>query len=299
MNETVKRIISGILIAIIYGTFFQIELWNFLPLYLFICAVTIIVLSEFYSMFLDEKLDVYNKTIGIIFALFFITINYLQSLKNYRLHHDLGSSRLNEFLDFIPESSISIYATFILMFITLGIYNILTSRLKAGIYTIGIVFFGVIYIPLTISFILLLRGQPNGVFYIWLVSFITVMTDTCGYFFGKNFGRHKLPLPVSPNKTWEGYCGAFIMQLLLTIGFNEAVKNIFEIPGFDLTQITLISILIYLTSVFGDLFESLVKRNANAKDSGNFLPGHGGLLDRVDSIMFSLPVFYFYILIVG
>jgi len=299
MNETIKRIISGFLIACVYAGFFQFDFWNFLPLYFFICAVTIIVINEFYSMYLGDRLDAMNKFGGRFFTILIVTLAYLQSLVDFRRSHDLGSNLLNEILDHLPARSETFLGVFILMFLTLGICNILTARLKGAIFSLGITIFGVIYIPVSISFIFLLRGQDDGVFYIWLVSFITVMTDVWGYVFGKLFGRHKLSLPVSPNKTWEGYGGAFVMQLLCTIGFYFGVKNFFNVPEYSLAQVAFISILIFVTSVFGDLFESLVKRNADAKDSGSLLPGHGGLLDRVDSIMFSLPVFYFYIRAIG
>jgi phosphatidate cytidylyltransferase len=299
MNETPTRIVSGFLTAITYVVFFQVELWNYFPLYLFVCAVSIILLNEFYSMYLHDKSDSFDKNVGRAFALFVVTIFYVQSLEIFRIQHDLGSKFLNEILDVIPNGQVLTCGILFSMLLILAFYNILTSRLKGALNAMSIVFFAVIYIPLTLSFILLLRGLPNGIFYIWLVSFIAVMTDMGGYIFGKLFGRHKLSLGVSPKKTWEGYIGAFFMQLVLTIAFNEAVKIFFNASAFKISQIICISTLIYATSVLGDLFESLVKRNADAKDSGNFLPGHGGLLDRVDSMMFSLPVFYFYILIAG
>ena len=299
MNETVKRIISGLVIAFIYGLFFNVELWCFFPLYLFICAVTLIVLNEFYSMFLREPVDKFTKNIAGFFSVLIVTYFYLRALMIYRVHHKLDSSWVNNMLDSIPNDPVIIYSVLILIFILLGTYNILTSRLIGALYSTSLALFGIIYISLTIPFIFLLRAMPDGVFFIWLVSFITVMTDTAGYAFGKIFGRHKLPLPVSPNKTWEGYIGAFFSQLMLTIAFYQVVSRFFTVPEYSTLQVIFISIMIFVTSIFGDLFESLIKRNADSKDSGHLLPGHGGLLDRVDSIMFSLPVFYLYILITG
>lgn len=297
MSETVKRIISGFAIAAIYGTFFNLETLDFLPLYFFICLVTVIVLKEFYSMFLKDSLDAFNRNIGIIFGILMVSYYYVRALIIYRSHHTLDLKIVNDILDLIPNDPVIIYSVLILMFIILGVYNILTSRLKGAIYSMSISFLGVIYISLTIPFILLLRALPDGIFFIWLVSFITVMTDTAGYAFGRLFGRHKLSIPVSPNKTWEGYIGAFFTQLVLTVLFYEGVSMFFTVPEYSILKITGISIMIYITAIFGDLFESFIKRNGDSKDSGHLLPGHGGLLDRVDSIMFSLPVFYFYLLL--
>jgi len=295
MSETIKRIITGFSIAIIYALFFQIELWNFFPLYLFVCAVTFIVINEFYSMYFTDKSSRVYKHLGTFFSIIVLTFIYLQSLNIFRRSHDLGFDFLDHILDFIPEDFSAISGIFILMFVTLGVYNIIGARLKGSVYATGIVFLGILYIPLTLSFIFLLRSLPYGAFYVWLVSFCTVMTDVWGYTFGRLFGRHKISLPVSPNKTWEGYSGAFIAQIFFTMGFYYFVQLFFDVPDYGMWHLIGISIIIYTTSVFGDLFESLVKRNADAKDSGSLLPGHGGLLDRVDSIMFSLPAFYFFV----
>jgi phosphatidate cytidylyltransferase len=184
---------------------------------------------------------------------------------------------------------------FVLFIIVNGLYFILKSRLNDSVQVISFSLFGLLYISVTISFIFKLRGLPYGAFYIWFVSVITVMTDVGGYFIGKFFGRHKINLPVSPKKTWEGYIGSFLFQFISVFIFYFVSSKYFAIPSFSHIQLAIVSILIFSTSVFGDLFESLIKRNASIKDSGQFLPGHGGLLDRIDSIMFSLPVFYFYL----
>ena len=299
MNETKKRIISGTIIAFIYGLFFHFETLYFFPLFLFICVVVIIVMKEFYSMFLYEKLDNFNKNIGLLFGVIVTAFFYVHALSSFRTYALIESRLINEILDMLTTDMTVAYAVFLLMFIILGSYNIATARLKGAIYSISIVFAGIIYIPLTLSFIFLLRTMKDGVFFVWLVSFITVMTDIWGYTIGKLFGRHKLPLPVSPNKTWEGYVGAFILQLVFTLGFYAGVRRFFSVPDYAVLEIVCISVLLYITAVFGDLFESLIKRNADYKDSGHLLPGHGGLLDRVDSIMFAMPVFYFYLVLKG
>ena len=113
------------------------------------------------------------------------------------------------------------------------------------------------------------------------------IADSAAYVFGKNFGRSKLAPEISPGKTWEGVAGALAMVslygLLLSISFNTSIWLIVGFWG------------ITLMSIVGDLFESLLKRQAGMKDSGNLLPGHGGILDRIDGLLSTLPLVTFYI----
>ncbi|MDH4199967.1 MAG: phosphatidate cytidylyltransferase [Spirochaetia bacterium] len=296
MNETPKRIVSGLIIAIVYGIFFSLNIYAYVFLFFFIIVVVLTVLNEFYFMFLSNKMDRVNVYIGRLCAVAVVSYFYFTSLENFQIHNIVQPDLFSSLISCLQDSSIDIPAILLLFAIMAGIYNILSARINGGIHSLGIIFFGIIYIPLSLSFIFLLRGMYYGIFYIWLISWITVMTDIGGYAFGKMFGKHKLPLPVSPNKSWEGYAGAFFTQLITTILFNEIVKKYFATPDYSIARIIIISSLLFATAIIGDLFESLVKRNAHAKDSGNLLPGHGGLLDRVDSIMFALPVFYYYLL---
>lgn len=292
MSETKLRIISGLAITSVYGLMFNLHILSYGFLFIFIYAVSFIVLEEFYSLFLDKKEDKVNKIMGHICSFFIVGYFYIGSLRIYSLHRKVSPDFLHSIFEYFAQRPPSLSGILLICIFSLGIYNIAVARLNQGVNSLGIIIFGLLYIPLSISHILLLRGMYYGVFYIWLVSWIAAMTDVWGYICGKLFGRHKLPLSVSPNKTWEGYIGSFVMQMLLTILFYEVVKRFFDVPVYSIAQLMCISVIIFITSVFGDLFESLIKRNAHAKDSGKFLPGHGGLLDRIDSIMFSLPAFY-------
>jgi len=111
------------------------------------------------------------------------------------------------------------------------------------------------------------------------------ISDTAAYFAGRSFGKHKLAVTISPGKTWEGVIGALIAVLIYALVWNylteEKFLTVFLVP--------LLLVLVVL-GVIGDLFESLVKRHAGVKDSGNLLPGHGGILDRIDALTSTLPV---------
>lgn len=121
-----------------------------------------------------------------------------------------------------------------------------------------------------------------------LFVMVTVwLADTGGYFAGKRFGKHKLAVAISPNKTWEGVLGAQLLALLWAVGFYFFVDDL----SHSLTSWLLLTVFIVMVSVVGDLLESVFKRCYHKKDSGQLLPGHGGILDRVDSLLAALPVF--------
>ena len=111
--------------------------------------------------------------------------------------------------------------------------------------------------------------------------------DTCAYFAGRAFGKHKLAPLLSPKKTWEGFAGGFVG----TLGFLFAGKALFPetFAGLTSTDLVLLGVPSAFLGPVGDLAESLLKRNYDVKDSGNILPGHGGMLDRIDAAFFVCP----------
>lgn len=140
--------------------------------------------------------------------------------------------------------------------------------------------------PVYNHFIKMPSGQ-EGLSYLVLLFFCVLFTDTGCYYFGTKFGKHKLAPVISPNKTIEGAIGGTMCTVLgaLLIGYID------HLPWF---HCVIIGFLIAFFAQIGDLCESLIKRDAGVKDSGNTLPGHGGFLDRTDSYVFTLPVLYYY-----
>jgi phosphatidate cytidylyltransferase len=116
--------------------------------------------------------------------------------------------------------------------------------------------------------------------------------DTGAYFSGKRFGRHKLASYVSPGKTWEGVVGGAVFVAALALLVGVFARGDVATPG--LLIFVLASVVISLLSVYGDLFESLMKRQVDLKDSGRILPGHGGVLDRIDSLLVAMPLFWLF-----
>lgn len=128
------------------------------------------------------------------------------------------------------------------------------------------------------------RQQEAGAWLVLLLMLIVAMADSGGYFAGKRFGKHKLAPAVSPGKTWEGFSGGLIANCLLATVLSVSLDV-------DLLLMLVLVVPTSLVSVLGDLLESMLKRHAGIKDSGVILPGHGGILDRVDGVTAAAPVF--------
>lgn len=147
---------------------------------------------------------------------------------------------------------------------------------------------GVIIIFATFTSLVLLRNSPQyGPGYLLYLLIIIWLADSAAYFAGRAFGRRKLLPAVSPGKSWEGVYGAFAATLLAAI----VATNYFAITGSKAFAFIVLTLITVIFSVVGDLSESMFKRMVNLKDSGNILPGHGGILDRIDSLTAAAPIF--------
>ncbi|WP_284451851.1 phosphatidate cytidylyltransferase [Methylophaga thalassica] len=146
-----------------------------------------------------------------------------------------------------------------------------------------------------VSSITLKAFSEVGAFLFFFVMVTVWLADTGGYFAGKRYGKHALAPAVSPNKTWEGVAGGVLFASIWAIGFYW-VKTPTTITLFEWLLLAVVTVAV---SIVGDLFESLYKRAFSVKDSGSLLPGHGGILDRIDSLIAAVPVFTFLVLIMG
>lgn len=150
----------------------------------------------------------------------------------------------------------------------------------------GVVVGGVLLVPTWLAMVQLRAASP----WLLLAVFALVwMADICAYFSGRAFGRHKLAPTISPGKTWEGAMGAVLG--VMVYGFFVLSRVEVALPALPVLVLALLAVT--AVSIVGDLFESLLKRKAGIKDSSNILPGHGGVLDRIDSLTSTLPVVAF------
>ena len=183
--------------------------------------------------------------------------------------------------------------------IAVSLMVLLTRKQKQGAFTDWAwIFAGILYVGWLLSYLVALRGLDGGRSWVFLAIFATFGSDSAAYFVGKTIGKNKLAPVVSPNKTWEGSVGGLIG------GSNCQFVLSFTYPGaaYRLSQLVAADYCWLMISVFGqlgDLVESLFKRNAGVKDSGNIFPGHGGMLDRMDSIVFAVVVVYYVVILLG
>ena len=147
-------------------------------------------------------------------------------------------------------------------------------------------FFGVVYVAVMLSFIYLTRSLPDGKFLVWLIFLCSWGCDTCAYCVGMLIGKHKMAPVLSPKKSIEGAVGGVAGAALLGVIYAAATQG-------KMAEYALVCAVGALISMVGDLAASAIKRNQNIKDYGKLIPGHGGILDRFDSVIITAPVIYY------
>jgi len=157
--------------------------------------------------------------------------------------------------------------------------------------SIAITLFGLLYIAWFFSFFIKLKFLPGGVRFVSFLILVTKMGDVGAYLIGNEFGRHGLIPEISPKKTVEGTIGGLIFSVA------SALASKAYLPTFSYIHLAFLGLLLGILAQVGDLAESLLKRDCGAKDAGSNLPGFGGMLDLVDSLLFTVPIFYFYLVV--
>ena len=160
-------------------------------------------------------------------------------------------------------------------------------------------FFGIFYVGIMFSFVYQVRSMPDGAYLVWLILLSSWGCDTCAYCVGMLFGKHKMAPKLSPKKSIEGAIGGVVGSALLGFLYGmvfEARMDVILQPGFVSACACAIGAVI---SQIGDLAASAIKRNHDIKDYGHLIPGHGGILDRFDSMIFTAPAVYFAVWFIG
>ncbi len=212
---------------------------------------------------------------------------------------------------FSNEYYLNLILTMAILFIF--IMQLYRRDVKTAISSISSTIVSIVYVAWLISHGILLRNIGNelvskygivlkkitmliqkpdymGLAYVVLVVAVTFLADTAAYFVGKSMGKHKLAPVVSPKKTWEGAIAGVVTAIITAV----LTKWIMAIK-MDVLYISILGLLLGIFGILGDLSESLLKRDVNIKDSGTIFPGHGGVLDRLDSLMFNVPITYYFV----
>jgi len=171
------------------------------------------------------------------------------------------------------------------LFSLLSINDIKEAACEAALFLLGI-----LYIPLLMAYLVLMREMPFGIQWIFLLLIIVMSGDTAAFYVGSSFGKTKLYPLVSPKKSVEGMFGGLAGSVAGTFLAKAAF-----FPNLTPVDCIATALLVGLLGQLGDLFESLLKRSFGVKDSGGIFPGHGGMLDRLDSVLFAAPTLYVYV----
>ena len=264
-----KRILTGIIglpivaLVLIFGNVYIVD-----------GVFTVVALISMYEFFHAIKTEGKSKPIEWIGYLSCIVIALLHVIPKEHI------------LNFIGLYTVLVIATMLII--------VIFSKMRTGIKDIALTLFGIAYIIFFLAFIPLLYGLENGKLLVWYILISAWGTDTFAYFVGSKYGKHKFS-KISPKKSVEGCIGGIIGATILMVIYTVFI-NKFGGMNIKYWYVILMAIFLSIFSQIGDFSASAIKRTVNIKDFGNLFPGHGGMLDRIDSIIFIAPFAYFFIM---
>ncbi|HUI07829.1 MAG TPA: phosphatidate cytidylyltransferase [Verrucomicrobiae bacterium] len=257
-------------------------------LYLFMNVVIARAVWEFYAICEAKGLRAY-KVWGVIGAVALISGSwFVFGMDAYRRPADF------------PALSYD-FDIFILLVFAVGVFiRQFPQKLNPqGIETMAVTLFGLIYVAWLSNFITRVNfATSNGRFWVMYLVVVTKFTDIGAYLVGSALGRHKMIPRISPKKSWEGTVGGLVFAVGGSLLCYFSVTPQLAADGMRLEHALILGVLLGAAAVIGDLAESLIKREANVKDSSTWLPGHGGALDLIDSLLFTAPLLYVYMRLV-
>lgn len=262
-----KRIVSALVLfpivalILIFGNKYLVDVT--------VCLIAMLTLHEYFNSFETGEKDV--KPIR--------WIAYVSAISIALIH-------------LIPvESAIKVVGAIIPLSILVLFAQVIATNMKYTIQDIAITFFGICYIVLFLMFIPFVRNMQNGKILVWYIFWAAWGTDVFAYSIGRRFGKHKFS-SISPKKSIEG-CIAGTIGAVITILVYTYLVNRFLDANINYISITIVGVVLSLVGQIGDFAASCIKRYNGIKDFSNLIPGHGGMLDRIDSVIFIAPFAYF------
>jgi phosphatidate cytidylyltransferase len=302
-----KRVLTAAaLIPVVLLIVFKAPLWLFA---LVVAAIIVLALHEYLGIVEAAGIKPFRRLTYVVGVLpvFFLLFSILVS--NLPPHS-------RQYWPFSPESSLPLtwWIIALLSPVGFGIPLVFRKEMSQGLASVAASVLGILYIGASLSMLIPLRSELSKSVLVVFVLFSVWAGDIAAYYVGKNFGRHKLAPVVSPNKSWEGAIASVLASIaiaILVLNFRHVLKGWFSHPAivWDDTFLSVwpltpfhalaLGVLTNIAAQFGDLFESALKRGAGVKDSGSLLPGHGGLLDRIDALLFAIPLVAVYTNVAG
>jgi len=261
MTTHAKRVLTGIIgVPLLVALIYFAPTWVFTVVILF---VALLGLNEFYSMTSPEKPQT------IVFFNYLLTAGLFCSL--------------------LVKGSYYIAITPLFIMLPLALFMVRYREKPPKIGEIGRILMGPFYICLPLMLLVVIFGLPRGQWWVFFILAVIFAGDTGSFYVGRSLGKHKLSR-ISPGKTWEGTIGGLLSNIAAAV-----ICGYLFFPSLSVTSIVVLALAIGIGGQIGDLAESMLKRISKAKDSGTVLPGHGGLLDRIDGLLFAIPILYLYL----
>ena len=306
-----KRVLTAVvLIPLVLLVVFRAPLWLFA---ITIAAIIILALHEYLNIAEAAGIKPFRWLTYAVAIMFPIVV----SRAPITIAHQITTAHpYRLFFAMFPLVSLSIFP--VILPVIFGIALVFRKDLHAGLAASAASAFGVMYIAGSLSQLISLRASSVNKVLIVFVLFSVWAGDTAAYYVGRTLGKHKLAPIVSPNKSWEGAIASVVASVLvaaLVFRFFDQINSLFDQNGplqaywlFPIPRsaevaalfpaswvdVLALGVITNVAAQFGDLFESALKRGANVKDSGILLPGHGGLLDRIDALLFAIPIVWYY-----
>jgi len=180
----------------------------------------------------------------------------------------------------------ALVVSFVLTALGMAVWRVIDGGGMAAVRDCAAGLFAIAYLPLMAGFVMMMLAAEDGQKQVVLFILLAVANDTGGFFAGTSFGKHPLAPSISPKKSWEGLAGSFVLTMAVGVLGAIFLLDINPIIG------VILGLLTPITATVGDLAESLIKRDLDLKDMGSLLPGHGGILDRLDSLLLTAPFVY-------
>ncbi|HET9838859.1 MAG TPA: phosphatidate cytidylyltransferase [Candidatus Angelobacter sp.] len=289
-----KRVLTAVvLIPVVLAIVFWAPLWLFA---LVVAAIIILALHEYLAIVEAAGIKPFRWLVYVVsvFPIFLLLLSIVMA-------HLPPHSRY--------YWAVSVYRTWwqiaLLSPAIFGIPLIFRNDMGRGLGSVAASILGIVYIGVSLSLLIPLRADDTRSVLVIFILFSVWAGDIAAYYVGRSLGRHKLAPVVSPNKSWEGAIASVLASVgiaVLVLHFRHVLDEWFSYPGMfredtfppvwplSLAHALVLGVLTNVAAQFGDLFESALKRGANVKDSGTLLPGHGGMLDRIDALLFAIPI---------
>jgi phosphatidate cytidylyltransferase len=301
-----KRVLTAVvLIPIVLLLVFRAPLWLFA---LGVAAIIVLALREYLGIAEAAGIKPFRwltYVVSLLPILLFLVATVIQAYAAGKYIYPV-----EPFDVFRPLSVLPLLAPVIF-----GVPLVFRKDLGNGLGSVAASFFGVLYIAASLSLLISLRSVPAQSVLVLFILLSVWAGDIAAYYVGRSLGRHKLAPVVSPNKSWEGAIASVIASVgvaFLVLHFAPQLGGYFRQDSlyrqYGLTLVFQppwiwhalpLGIFTNIAAQFGDLFESALKRGAGVKDSGTLLPGHGGMLDRIDALLFAIPIVWYYAHLTG